>query len=218
MIIPVSPVPVRIALETQGITNNGYVVPDIDVNELIEKADSAQYELQICYGTTSLYRSILYQVNKTAKTITFFFMVGNDLYSAALTASNGRCTFKKIPFGDTLPTVTSAYEGYVLTVNELGEWVAAEASGGANVLTLYANTLQGHLYTDSACTDQFLATDFDSYNDAYSYLQRFDAVKVIYAQGGEYHTMFVVDIYFEPVEDSLYLYAYNKSTSCHWNM
>ena len=99
MIIPVSPVPVRIALETQSINNGGYVVHDIDVAELIEKADSAQYELQLCYGTTSLYRSAVYHINKTAKTITFFFMVGQDLFTAAMTTANNKCTFAKMSAG-----------------------------------------------------------------------------------------------------------------------
>ncbi len=99
MIIPVSPVPVRIALETQAINNNGYVVHDIDVAELIEKADSVQYELQICYGTTSLYRSAVYHINKYARSITFFFMVGMDLFTATLSVGSNRCTFAKMSTG-----------------------------------------------------------------------------------------------------------------------
>lgn len=117
MIIPVSPVPVRIALETQSINNGGYVVHDIDVAELFEKADSAQYELQLCYGTTSIYRSAVYHINKTGKTITFFFMVGQDLFTAALTAANNRCTFAKMSAG--------LSENEVLTIvqNEINDGV-----------------------------------------------------------------------------------------------
>lgn len=128
MIIPVQPVPVRISVSADTITNNGYVTPDLDIEKLIRDSESNHYELNICYTATNLYRTDVYQVNKSAKSITFFFMIGNDLYSAALTSSNGRCTFKKIPFGDQLPTVTSADAGHVLKVNSSGAWVAAPDS------------------------------------------------------------------------------------------
>jgi len=99
MIIPVSPVPVRIAIETQAINNNGYVVHDIDVAELIEKADSVQYELQICYGTTSLYRSAVYHINKYARSITFFFMVGLEMYTGTMAVGTTRFSFAKVQTG-----------------------------------------------------------------------------------------------------------------------
>lgn len=99
MNIPVSPIPVRISLETQAINNGGYAVHDIDVNSLIENANSAQYELQLCYGTASLYRSAVYHINKYGKTISFFFMVGTDLFVATLTTANNRCTFAKVSAG-----------------------------------------------------------------------------------------------------------------------
>lgn len=99
MIIPVSPIPVRIALETQTFSNNTYVTHDIDVTALIENVNSAQYELQLCYGTTSLYRSSVYHVSKYANSITFYFMVGQEMVSATLSASNNRCVFNKVSIG-----------------------------------------------------------------------------------------------------------------------
>jgi hypothetical protein len=99
MIIPVSPVTVRIALETQSINNNGYVVHDIDVAELIEKADSVQYELQLCYATSSLYRSSVYHINKYARSITFFFMVGLDMYTGTMAVGTTRFSFAKVQTG-----------------------------------------------------------------------------------------------------------------------
>lgn len=152
MIIPVSPVPVRIALETQAINDNGYAVHNINVAELIEKADSAQYELQICYGTTSLYRSSVYHINKYARSITFFFMVGQDLFTATLSVGSTRCTFAKMYSGLTETEVRSlittvANEGLSQNLLQVSD------EDGCSLTTPYTNkniSAAGHLYIHTA--------------------------------------------------------------------
>ena len=155
MIIPVSPVPVRIALETQAITNGGYVVHDINVAELIEKADSAQYELQICYGTTSLYRSAVYHINNYARSITFFFMVGADLFTATLSVGSTHCTFAKMSAGLSESEVrslitSSAQAGLSQNLLQVSD------EDGCTLTTPFTNkdiAAAGHIYIHTASDD-----------------------------------------------------------------
>lgn len=146
MNIPVSPIPVRISLETQSINNGGSVVHDIDVNALIENANSAQYELQLCYGTTSLYRSAVYHINKNYKTISFFFMVGQDMFIASLTVANNTCSFQKMSAGIS--------ENEVLTI------VQNEIKGGVGVYLSSVDATEGFtisLPDVASATGQFAA-------------------------------------------------------------
>lgn len=155
MNIPVSPIPVRISLETQAINNGGSVVHDIDVKALLENANSAQYELQLCYDTTSLYRSSVYHINKNYKTISFFFMVGQDMFIATLTAANNRCSFQKMSAGISesevrqivTETANSGFSQNLLQVSD---------GDGCTLTMPYTNkdiSASGHIYIHTASDD-----------------------------------------------------------------
>lgn len=100
MIIPIQPVPVRVSINTQYLTSSSYAQTDIDVDKMILEADSNLYELNLCYETTSLYRSVTYNVHKSSRAISWLIMVQNDWFFATLNASNKRLTFYKVPTMD----------------------------------------------------------------------------------------------------------------------
>lgn len=173
MIIPVQPVPVRISLETQAINNGGYVTTDIDIEKMIRDAESVQYELNLCYGSTSLYRSSVYHVNKYLNTITFFFMVGSDIYSATLSVSNKRCTFAKIETGVSEGTVNSIVSNAIYTLMSTGyaeNLTNVNYSEGFSITTPGSDTTgliaSGHILivegddTTFTSYDKFVSTDF----------------------------------------------------------
>lgn len=159
MIIPVQPVPVRISLEAQAITNGGYLTTDIDIVKMIREAESVQYELNLCNGTMVLYRSVMYSVNKNLNTVTFFLMVGSDLFSATLSASNKRCTFAKIDMGLSEGTVSNMINNAIENLRISGysdALVDVDDEDGCTLTTPYAATditAYGHLYIHTASDD-----------------------------------------------------------------
>lgn len=174
MIIPVSPVPVRISLETASISNNGYVSTDIDVSKLIRDADSVLYEINVCKGVTVLYRSNTYQVNKSAGTIIFDIMVGSDLFSATLSASNKRCTFAKIDMGLSEGTVSNMINNAIDNLKVSGysdNLVDVDATDGFTLTIPYVEgsssiVCAGHLMLWE--TEAGTAYETDFFYDPYS--------------------------------------------------